>query len=83
MAPNQSRMPINKPAPPLLTIDLNGEPREVLPGTTVASLLAELGVEPQHVAVELNLDVVPRASHAKQLLAAGDRIEVVTLVGGG
>jgi sulfur carrier protein len=66
-----------------MTIHINGEPREVPPGSTVAKLLAELGVTQPHVAVELNLEVVPRAQHADTLLREGDRVEVVTLVGGG
>ncbi len=47
------------------------------------SLLEELGVKQPHVAVELNLEVVPRAQHAATALREGDRLEVVTLVGGG
>jgi len=66
-----------------LSVELNGGQRHIAPGTTVAELLAELGVEPRHVAVEVNQAVVPRARHAEQPLRAGDRIEVVTLVGGG
>ncbi|MCE9553282.1 MAG: sulfur carrier protein ThiS [Planctomycetes bacterium] len=66
-----------------LAIELNGRSRQVAAGTTIADLLAELGVEPRHVAVERNLDVVPRARHAEQSVSAGDRIEIVTLVGGG
>lgn len=66
-----------------LAIELNGVQRQIAPGTTIADLLAELGVEPRHVAVERNLNVVPRARHAEQSVSAGDRIEVVTLVGGG
>jgi sulfur carrier protein len=49
----------------------------------VARLLAELGLAAGHVAVEVNLQLVPRAQHARQSLAEGDRIEIVTLVGGG
>jgi len=66
-----------------LEIIVNGEPRSVAPGTTVALLLAELGVTPRHCAVEVNLELVPRAQQAEHQLAAGDRLEVVTLVGGG
>ena len=66
-----------------LVVDLNGESRLVSPGTTISALLAELGVEPRRVAVEVNLDVVPRARHAEHHLVAGDRVEIVTLVGGG
>jgi len=64
-------------------IVLNGEPRAVAPGTTVAALLAELGLDPRRVAVERNLDIVPRAEHAATRLHAGDRLEIVTFVGGG
>jgi sulfur carrier protein len=66
-----------------MTIEVNGKPREIANGTSVASLLEELGVKQPHVAVELNLEVVPRAEHAATALREGDRLEVVTLVGGG
>ncbi len=66
-----------------MTITLNGEPREVIAGTTVAELLGELEVLPKHVAVEVNLELVPRARHAEHRLRENDRLEVVTLVGGG
>jgi sulfur carrier protein len=66
-----------------VTIQVNGKPREVASGASVASLLEELGVKQPHVAVELNLEVVPRAQHASTALREGDRLEVVTLVGGG
>ncbi len=61
---------------------MNGEPRTVAEGMTVASLLAELKVEGR-VAVERNREVVPRARHGEVTLEAGDRLEVVTFVGGG
>jgi sulfur carrier protein len=66
-----------------MQIEVNGLPREVDDGTTVGKLLGELEVAQPHVAVELNLEVVPRARHAETLLHEGDRLEVVTLVGGG
>jgi sulfur carrier protein len=66
-----------------MTITLNGESRDVLPGTTVAELLGELGVLSKHVAVEVNLQLVPRVKHAEHRLRENDRLEVVTLVGGG
>jgi thiamine biosynthesis protein ThiS len=52
-------------------------------GTTVASLIGELGLGDRKVAVERNREVVPRAQHATTVLADGDRLEVVTFVGGG
>jgi sulfur carrier protein len=66
-----------------MTITLNGEPRQARSGSTVAELLAGMEVTTRHVAVEVNLEIVPRSRHAEHQLADGDRVEVVTLVGGG
>jgi len=66
-----------------LQIVVNGQPRSVAVETSVASLLAELGVRPEHCAVEINLELVPRGQHAARVLESGDRLEIVTLVGGG
>ncbi len=66
-----------------MQIVVNGQPRELSDGATLAQLLSELGLEPRHVAVEVNLEVVPRREHDQHRLADGDRLEVVTLVGGG
>jgi sulfur carrier protein len=66
-----------------MNIQVNGQGREVAEGSTVANLLGELGVTQPHVAVEVNLEVVPRAQHRGTVLNDGDRVEVVTLVGGG
>lgn len=62
---------------------INGETRTVVQGTTVAALLVELGLGDRRVAVERNREVVPRAQHASTELAEGDRLELVTFVGGG
>ena len=62
---------------------INGQTRIVAQGTTVAALIGELGLGDRRVAVERNREVVPRAEHASTVLAAGDRIELVTFVGGG
>ena len=64
-------------------IIVNGEPREVAPQLSVAGLLSELKLEPLRLAVERNFELVPRRRHAECLLCEGDRIEIVTLVGGG
>ena len=64
-------------------VTLNGEPRAVPAGTTVAALLEALEIPPRGSAVERNRELVPRREHADTPLAAGDRIEIVTLVGGG
>jgi len=68
---------------PSLNIILNGEPRNARPGSTVAELLAAMEIAARHVAVEVNLEIVPRSRHAEHCLHDGDRVEVVTLVGGG
>lgn len=62
---------------------VNGEPREVAPSETLAALLARLGVPSAGTAVEINRAIVPRAMHAERVLAEGDRVEIVTFVGGG
>lgn len=64
-------------------IVLNGERQEVEPGLTVAELLRRMNMKPQYAAVERNLELVPRSQHAECQLQPGDRLEVVTLVGGG
>ena len=66
-----------------MTIHVNGEPRDAPAGQTIAALLESLEIRTKGVAVERNLVVVPRAEHASTRLAEGDRVEVVTLVGGG
>jgi sulfur carrier protein len=67
----------------LVRIVVNGETREVANVTTVADLLAELDLNVRHVAVEVDLELVPRARHAERVLREGDELEIVTLVGGG
>jgi thiazole synthase len=66
-----------------LTIILNGEPRRIAPGTTIAGLLADLDLPAAKVAVERNLEIVPRSRLAEVVLAQGDRLEIVHFVGGG
>lgn len=62
---------------------VNGQPRELAENSSIASLLAEMNLSPRQVAVEVNLELVPRALHAEHVLREGDRLEVVTLAGGG
>lgn len=66
-----------------MNIIVNGQTRQVADGLTVAELLDELKLGTRYVAVEVNLEVVPRQTHAQRQLADGDRLEIVTLVGGG
>ncbi|MCH8923923.1 MAG: sulfur carrier protein ThiS [Planctomycetes bacterium] len=66
-----------------MKIVYNGERRQVDEELSVAGLLNELGLDPRQLAVEVNLQLVPRDRHAECPLHEGDRVEVVTLVGGG
>jgi len=76
-------MVVSPPMSERIAVVINGQTRTVVQGTTVAALIVELGLADRRVAVERNLEVVPRAQHASTLLAAGDRLELVTFVGGG
>jgi len=62
---------------------LNGETREFPDGLTVAALVGHLGMKPDRVAVELNLEIVSRAQWQTTTLKDGDKLEVVHFVGGG
>ncbi|BAP42890.1 sulfur carrier protein ThiS [Pseudomonas sp. 21LCFQ02] len=64
-------------------IQLNGETFELPDGETVAALLARLDLAGRRVAVELNLDIVPRSQHDTTALREGDQVEVVHAIGGG
>lgn len=66
-----------------MRIRVNGAEREVEDGTTVEALVRELGLRPELVAVERNERLVARERRALEALAPGDRVELVTLVGGG
>lgn len=62
---------------------VNGHSRSVTPGATVASLLRELSLPASRVAVERNREIVRKAEYEAVGLSPGDRIEIVTFVGGG
>jgi sulfur carrier protein len=62
---------------------INGETRTFSDVSDVAGLIGALGLDARKVAVERNLHIVPRSTYAAERLADGDRIEIVTLVGGG
>lgn len=66
-----------------ITIELNGKSETVPAGTTLAELVVRTLPNARAYAVELNRAVVSRREHASRAVAAGDRIEIVTLVGGG
>ena len=66
-----------------LSVQVNGEPRRVSAGLSIAQMLAELGLDPQRVAVERNRDVVPRSQLGEVMVEDGDEYEIVHFVGGG
>ncbi len=68
---------------PCVSVLVNGEPREIKSPATVADLLRRLELPLRGVAVEVNQQIVPRARHAEHRLTDGDRLEIVSLVGGG
>jgi len=67
----------------MMQITVNGESKAVAAGATVADLVAMFDVAPERVAVEVNEQLVRRSSYAQTPLNSGDRVEIVTLVGGG
>ncbi|MCE8036458.1 MAG: sulfur carrier protein ThiS [Halomonadaceae bacterium] len=66
-----------------MQIQLNGEPRDLAPGFTVAQLVDDLGLTGRRIAVERNEEIVPKSEHDATRLADGDRIEIVHAIGGG
>jgi thiamine biosynthesis protein ThiS len=66
-----------------LKLTVNGEARQMAAGLSVADLLAEIGLAARKVAVERNLEIVPRSQYATTQLADGDAIEIVHFIGGG
>lgn len=66
-----------------LKVTVNGEDRALPSGSSVRVLLAEIGLAERKVAVERNLEIVPRSQYASTLLADGDAIEIVHFIGGG
>ncbi len=67
----------------MLSITVNGEPRRVAHGSSVADLVEALGIPLTKVAVERNLEIVPRSTLADVMLAESDTLEIVHFVGGG
>jgi thiamine biosynthesis protein ThiS len=66
-----------------LSISVNGQHRRVAAGTTIAELATELGLVPEKVAVERNMEIVPRSTLGETEVQDGDDFEIVTFVGGG
>ncbi|MCT2401267.1 sulfur carrier protein ThiS [Novosphingobium mangrovi (ex Huang et al. 2023)] len=66
-----------------LLLTVNGEPRRIGVGASIADLVASLGLDPKKVAVEHNAEIAPRSMLADVRLADGDVLEIVHFVGGG
>ena len=69
--------------PCAINLLVNGQPRTVAPQITIRRLLEELELPTRGIAVEVNQQIVPRQRHGEHELADGDRLEIVSLVGGG
>jgi thiamine biosynthesis protein ThiS len=67
----------------MISVSVNGVPKELVRGTTVAELLEGLGLRTDGVAVAVNRRVIPQSEHASLVLPSGAKIEVIRAVGGG
>ena len=66
-----------------MRVTLNGEPRTLREGFTVAELVDDLGLRARRFAVEINLDILAREDYAARALRDGDVVEIVHFIGGG
>src|ERR1700733_2345572 len=66
-----------------LNVTLNGEARALNAGLTVKTMLETLGLDPAKIAVERNLEIVPRSAYSQIAVTEGDRFEIVHFIGGG
>ena len=66
-----------------MQVTINGETKEITSGLNIATLMAELGIEPGQVAVEKNGEIVPKSTHVDTQVETGDTIEIVRFIGGG
>ena len=66
-----------------IALSVNGELMQVAAGLTLAQLIGQLELDTRKVAVERNLEIVPRSAYATTGLEAGDRLEIVHFIGGG
>ncbi|MBA4381729.1 MAG: thiamine biosynthesis protein ThiS [Sideroxydans sp.] len=67
----------------MITLTINGAPRQLPVNTTVATLIEEMGLAGKRIALERNGDIVPRSTFTMQTLVDGDKLEIVVAVGGG
>ena len=74
---------LSKELPQNMHVQINGEERDFEGPLTVETVLQRLGFDPRKIAVERNLEIVPKSEHASTVIEDGDKIEVVQFVGGG
>jgi sulfur carrier protein len=67
----------------MITLQVNGEPQTCLPATNLPQFLEQMGLNPKLVAVEYNGEILHRQFWETTTMQEGDRLEVVTIVGGG
>ena len=79
----KGRFRVSKMGETRIKIVLNGKEREISSGTTISGLLRDLSVPETRVAIERNTEIIRKASFDTLELVSGDRLEIVTLVGGG
>lgn len=66
-----------------MEINVNGETKQLRTGLTISELIADMDLADKRVAVEVNQQIVPRSEYADHKVSAGDRVEIVTAIGGG
>jgi len=66
-----------------MNITLNGTQKSVADSCTISDLIVQLGLTEKRLAVEVNLDIIPRSEHASHTLQENDKVEVVQAIGGG
>lgn len=74
---------MNTSHPPTIGVVVNGQAVALSAGTTLEQLIAQMGTPGRPCAAEVNQHLVPKREHAGRQLADGDRVELVSLVGGG
>jgi thiazole synthase len=76
-------LPVDARSAMALTVTINGEARKLDTATSVCALIASLGIDPMKIAVERNLEIVPRSQYDAVMVGEGDRLEIVHFIGGG
>lgn len=66
-----------------MNVTINGEQQTMVAETSIERLIEQLGLQGKRLAVEVNLEIVPRSDYSRRLLANGDSVEIVQAIGGG